>query len=142
MSGQLEACVMCHVMWQWSSGVSSVFHFVACYAQFSVCHVSSTDVALSFFLLLFPPPLLCCFRSLQHLHLFIFLSLLSFSSLFYLILSLSSFFLQNKSSEFCAPLTSFDWNETDPSLLAASSIDTTCTIWSLEVCYRITHEMN
>ena len=40
---------------------------------------------------------------------------------------------QNKNSEFCAPLTSFDWNETDPNLLGASSIDTTCTIWGLEV---------
>ena len=40
---------------------------------------------------------------------------------------------KNKNSEFCAPLTSFDWNETDPNLLGASSIDTTCTIWGLEV---------
>ena len=40
---------------------------------------------------------------------------------------------QNKNSEFCAPLTSFDWNETDPNILGASSIDTTCTIWGLEV---------
>ena len=40
--------------------------------------------------------------------------------------------LQNKNSEFCAPLTSFDWNETDPNILGASSIDTTCTIWGLE----------
>jgi len=38
----------------------------------------------------------------------------------------------NKTSEFCAPLTSFDWNETDPSILGTSSIDTTCTIWNLE----------
>ncbi|XP_055328820.1 DDB1- and CUL4-associated factor 7-like isoform X2 [Paramacrobiotus metropolitanus] len=38
----------------------------------------------------------------------------------------------NKNSEFCAPLTSFDWNEVDPNLLGTSSIDTTCTIWSLE----------
>jgi len=37
----------------------------------------------------------------------------------------------NASSEFCAPLTSFDWNETDPSLLGSSSIDTTCTVWDL-----------
>lgn len=43
----------------------------------------------------------------------------------------------NKSSEFCAPLTSFDWNETDTSILAASSIDTTCTIWSLETAQMI-----
>ncbi|KAL1466630.1 hypothetical protein MTO96_042605 [Rhipicephalus appendiculatus] len=38
----------------------------------------------------------------------------------------------NKNSDFCAPLTSFDWNEVDPNLLGTSSIDTTCTIWGLE----------
>lgn len=38
----------------------------------------------------------------------------------------------NKSSEFCAPLTSFDWNEIDPSMLGTASIDTTCTIWNIE----------
>jgi WD repeat-containing protein 68 len=37
----------------------------------------------------------------------------------------------NKNSEFCAPLTSFDWNETSPALVGTSSIDTTCTIWDL-----------
>eukprot|EP00934_Nitzschia_sp_Nitz4_P002490 Nitzschia sp. Nitz4//scaffold242_size29646//9977//11327//NITZ4_008048-RA/size29646-snap-gene-0.64-mRNA-1//1//CDS//3329543806//2480//frame0 len=37
----------------------------------------------------------------------------------------------NKTSEYCAPLTSFDWNETDPSMLGTSSIDTTCTIWDI-----------
>ena len=37
----------------------------------------------------------------------------------------------NKSSEYCAPLTSFDWNETDPSIIGTSSIDTTCTIWDV-----------
>ena len=42
---------------------------------------------------------------------------------------------QNKNSDFCAPLTSFDWNEVDPNLLGTSSIDTTCTIWGLEVSY-------
>ena len=46
----------------------------------------------------------------------------------------ASFFWQNKNSDFCAPLTSFDWNEVDPNLLGTSSIDTTCTIWGLEVC--------
>jgi len=39
---------------------------------------------------------------------------------------------QNKNSDFCAPLTSFDWNEVDPNLIGTSSIDTTCTIWGLE----------
>uniref|UniRef100_A0A673YMN1 DDB1 and CUL4 associated factor 7 n=1 Tax=Salmo trutta TaxID=8032 RepID=A0A673YMN1_SALTR len=38
----------------------------------------------------------------------------------------------NKNSDFCAPFTSFDWNEVDPNLLGTSSIDTTCTIWGLE----------
>ena len=45
------------------------------------------------------------------------------------------FVFQNKNSDFCAPLTSFDWNEVDPNLLGTSSIDTTCTIWGLEVRY-------
>ena len=39
----------------------------------------------------------------------------------------------NKNSEYCAPLTSFDWNESEPSLVGTSSIDTTCTIWDLSV---------
>jgi len=39
----------------------------------------------------------------------------------------------NKNSEYCAPLTSFDWNEVDLSMLGSSSIDTTCTIWNIEV---------
>jgi len=38
----------------------------------------------------------------------------------------------NKNSEYCAPLTSFDWNENDPSIIGTSSIDTTCTIWNIE----------
>eukprot|EP00741_Cyanophora_paradoxa_P018378 tig00000204_g17745.t1 len=38
----------------------------------------------------------------------------------------------NKNSEFCAPLTSFDWNEADPAIIGTSSIDTTCTIWNIE----------
>jgi len=38
----------------------------------------------------------------------------------------------NKNSEFCAPLTSFDWNATDPSMVGTSSIDTTCTVWNVE----------
>jgi hypothetical protein len=41
--------------------------------------------------------------------------------------------MQNKSSEYCAPLTSFDWNDTDPTMIGTSSIDTTCTIWDLTV---------
>nr|APG16027.1 WD40 [Fagopyrum tataricum] len=38
----------------------------------------------------------------------------------------------SKSSEFCAPLTSFDWNDLVPSRIGTSSIDTTCTIWDIE----------
>jgi WD repeat-containing protein 68 len=37
----------------------------------------------------------------------------------------------NHKSEFCAPLTSFDWNETAPHIVGTASIDTTCTIWDL-----------
>lgn len=39
----------------------------------------------------------------------------------------------NKSELFCAPLTSFDWCEHNPRLIGTSSIDTTCTIWNIEV---------
>jgi hypothetical protein len=41
---------------------------------------------------------------------------------------------QNEYSQFCAPLTSFDWSETSPNLIGTSSIDTTCSIWDLNVC--------
>uniref|UniRef100_A0A915M106 Uncharacterized protein n=1 Tax=Meloidogyne javanica TaxID=6303 RepID=A0A915M106_MELJA len=44
----------------------------------------------------------------------------------------------NRSSEYCAPLTSADWNEIDVSLIATSSIDTTCTIWQIETGQAIT----
>uniref|UniRef100_A0A7S3AMF5 Peroxin-7 n=1 Tax=Haptolina ericina TaxID=156174 RepID=A0A7S3AMF5_9EUKA len=37
----------------------------------------------------------------------------------------------NKNTEFCAPLTSFDWNEQDPNIIGTCSIDTTCTIWDI-----------
>lgn len=38
----------------------------------------------------------------------------------------------NRNHDFCAPLTSFDWNEVDVNLIGTSSIDTTCTIWGIE----------
>ncbi|KAF5731316.1 WD40 protein [Tripterygium wilfordii] len=38
----------------------------------------------------------------------------------------------SKTSEFCAPLTSFDWNEVEPKRIGTSSIDNTCTIWDIE----------
>lgn len=34
--------------------------------------------------------------------------------------------------DYCAPVTSFDWNEQDPNILGVSCIDTTCTIWNIE----------
>ena len=37
----------------------------------------------------------------------------------------------NKQVEYCAPLTSFDWNEAEPSIIGCCSIDTTCTIWDI-----------
>ncbi|KAG8071868.1 hypothetical protein GUJ93_ZPchr0006g44116 [Zizania palustris] len=39
---------------------------------------------------------------------------------------------KTSASEFCAPLTSFDWNEFEPRLIGTASIDTTCTIWDIE----------
>lgn len=45
---------------------------------------------------------------------------------------LKSLLNNNQKSEYCAPLTSFDWNETEPTMIGTSSIDTTCTIWDLE----------
>jgi len=47
-------------------------------------------------------------------------------------IKMTSLLNNNKNSEFCAPLTSFDWNETDPSIVGTCSIDTTCTIWNVE----------
>ncbi|KAL7668926.1 hypothetical protein ACOME3_009607 [Neoechinorhynchus agilis] len=38
----------------------------------------------------------------------------------------------NRNNDYCAPLTSFDWNELDPYIIGTSSIDTTCTIWNIE----------
>ncbi|KAE9599609.1 putative transcription factor WD40-like family [Lupinus albus] len=38
----------------------------------------------------------------------------------------------NKNSEYCGPITSFDWNEAEPRRIGTSSIDTTCTIWDIE----------
>ncbi|KAK4351033.1 hypothetical protein RND71_030346 [Anisodus tanguticus] len=38
----------------------------------------------------------------------------------------------SKTSGYCAPLTSFDWNGVEPRRIGTSSIDTTCTIWDVE----------
>uniref|UniRef100_A0A2N9IVF3 Uncharacterized protein n=1 Tax=Fagus sylvatica TaxID=28930 RepID=A0A2N9IVF3_FAGSY len=40
----------------------------------------------------------------------------------------------SKTSEFCAPLTSFDWNDVEPKRIGTCSIDTTCTVWDIERC--------
>ena len=45
---------------------------------------------------------------------------------------LKSLLNNNKNSEICAPLTSFDWNETNMQRIGTSSLDTTCTIWDIE----------
>ncbi|TKR60311.1 hypothetical protein L596_027575 [Steinernema carpocapsae] len=45
----------------------------------------------------------------------------------------------NRTSEYCAPLTSADWNETDMSIIATSSIDTTITIWQIETGQAVGH---
>ena len=37
----------------------------------------------------------------------------------------------SRNSEYCSPLTSFDWNETDQSMIVTSSIDATCTLWDV-----------
>lgn len=37
-----------------------------------------------------------------------------------------------KSSEYCAPLTSFDWNAYDPNMIATCSIDSTIIVWDLD----------
>lgn len=39
--------------------------------------------------------------------------------------------LKNLKSKYCGPLTSFDWNSVNDSLLGTASLDTTCTIWDL-----------
>jgi WD repeat-containing protein 68 len=38
----------------------------------------------------------------------------------------------SKNGEFAGPLTSFDWNQTDLSLIAACSIDSTVSLWDLD----------
>jgi len=38
----------------------------------------------------------------------------------------------SKNQESCSPLTSFDWNPYDLSIIGTASIDTTCTIWDIQ----------
>ena len=39
--------------------------------------------------------------------------------------------LANQKSKYCGPLTSFDWNVVNDSILGTASLDNTCTIWDL-----------
>ncbi|KAF1330138.1 Wd domain-containing protein, partial [Globisporangium splendens] len=41
--------------------------------------------------------------------------------------------ISHRSQDMCAPLTSCDWSESEPNIIGTSSIDTTCTIWDLNV---------
>uniref|UniRef100_A0A7S3PIY0 Uncharacterized protein n=1 Tax=Aplanochytrium stocchinoi TaxID=215587 RepID=A0A7S3PIY0_9STRA len=44
----------------------------------------------------------------------------------------------SKNSDYCAPLTSFDWNQTAQNIIGTSSIDTTCTIWDIHTQQALT----
>jgi DDB1- and CUL4-associated factor 7 len=46
-------------------------------------------------------------------------------------LEMRSVLHNSKQAEYCSPLTSFDWNEEEPSIIGTCSIDTTCTIWDI-----------
>lgn len=46
---------------------------------------------------------------------------------------LKRLFNSTKDTDYCAPITSFDWNEVDSNIIGAVSIDTTCTIWDVTV---------
>lgn len=39
----------------------------------------------------------------------------------------------DKGKKHCDPLTSFDWNDIDPSIIITASVDTTVAIWDIEV---------
>lgn len=39
---------------------------------------------------------------------------------------------KKKDSDYCSPVTSFDWNKENLDFLGTASVDTTCTIWSVE----------
>lgn len=46
--------------------------------------------------------------------------------------SIKASLINTRNVDYSAPLTSFDWNQDDPTLLGTASIDTTCTIWDVE----------
>ena len=35
-------------------------------------------------------------------------------------------------SEYCQPISSFDWNKYDPNIVATASIDSSVTIWNIQ----------
>eukprot|EP00158_Paraphelidium_tribonemae_P001787 Partr_v1_DN24811_c0_g1_i1_m29777 putative ddb1 and cul4 associated factor 7 len=39
--------------------------------------------------------------------------------------------MKKQTQEYCAPITSFDWNEVNPGIIGSCSIDTTCSIWDI-----------
>ena len=41
-------------------------------------------------------------------------------------------FEMRNNSEFCGPITAFDWNEQDSNCIATASVDNTVTIWDLQ----------
>ncbi|KAG6510626.1 WD repeat-containing protein LWD1-like [Zingiber officinale] len=47
-------------------------------------------------------------------------------------IELGSLLNGNRNSEFCGPITSFDWNDAEPRRIGTSSIDTTCTVWDID----------
>lgn len=46
--------------------------------------------------------------------------------------SLEKLLNNSKTSEYCEPITSFDWNALDPRRVGVASLDATCTIWDIE----------
>lgn len=43
----------------------------------------------------------------------------------------------NQGTKHCSPLTSFDWNDIDPTMIVTASVDTTCAIWDIELGKQI-----
>ena len=40
--------------------------------------------------------------------------------------------MNSRNSQYCGPLTSFDWNPIDKNIIGTASIDYTCCIWDIE----------
>eukprot|EP00002_Diphylleia_rotans_P035587 TRINITY_DN7780_c0_g3_i1.p1 TRINITY_DN7780_c0_g3~~TRINITY_DN7780_c0_g3_i1.p1 ORF type:complete len:333 (-),score=53.06 TRINITY_DN7780_c0_g3_i1:330-1328(-) len=45
---------------------------------------------------------------------------------------------KEKGSEYCAPITSFDWSDINTNMIISSSIDTTCTAWDIQAEKAVT----